>query len=94
MDANLMSSATPLSKIPITGMYAEVQSRTRQTRQEQERSVQQVAQVASSQKDELENAVARNERSNGQESSGLYTLARQQETQQEQKFMSKIDIFA
>ena len=94
MDVNLMSSATPLSKIPISGMYADVQSRTRQTRQEQERNVQQVAQIANSQKNDLENAVAKNDRINGQESAGLYTQARQQESQQQQKFMSKIDIFA
>ncbi len=94
MDVNLMSSVTPLSKIPSTGLYAEAQSRTRQSRQEQERNVQQVAQIVNSQKNELENAVARNEENTGQESSGLYTQARQQETQQEQKFMSKIDIFA
>lgn len=94
MDVNLMATATPLSKISTTGMYADAQSRTRETRQEQERSMQQVAQIVNSQKGELENAVARNEQNNGLESGGLYTQDRQQETQQQQEFMGKIDVFA
>ncbi len=94
MDVSHMSSPTPLSKIPATGMFAEQQSRIRQVKQQQEQAVQKTAQTANEQKMELDSAVAKNERINGVEASGLQTLARKQESTTEQKFMQKIDIFA
>ena len=94
MDVNLIPSATPLSKIPSTGMYTDLQAQIRASRQEQEETVRQVAQITNSQKEELEGSVSKNEQKKAVQSTGLYTQARQLQSQQEQQFMSKIDLFA